>query len=245
MSRLLVSLALVAVLMAPLVATPQEEASGWRRVAPGLELREQVLDGSPTWLLRVDPKQRRLGAEVREPGFLVGEWVDREGVLASLNANYFDAAGAPLGWAVVDGHERLKPNRRGWGLFHVDDAGRAGISRAASPPGGSITTAVQAGPLLVEAGTANSRLRPARARRSFVGIDARGRVVLGCSTRSIDLPTLARLLAATPDGGGLGLRDALNLDGGSSSQLYCRDGREEGDLVVPGFARVPVVLTVR
>jgi len=55
---------------------------------------------------------------------------------------------------------------------------------------------------------------------------------------------LAARLARPVAEGGAGLVEVLNLDGGSSAQFYVRGGRGDGDLIEPGLARVPVLLTL-
>jgi uncharacterized protein YigE (DUF2233 family) len=88
-----------------------------------------------------------------------------------------------------------------------------------------VVEAVQAGPRLVSAGRPNPGLRAQSARRSFVGVDAEGRAVIGSTGPSpVEARDLAAFLARGEAQGGAGLVDALNLDGGSSSQLYVRDG---------------------
>ena len=69
-------------------------------------------------------------------------------------------------------------------------------------------------------------------RRTVVGLDAKGRLVVLVSeteTRGISWCELQEFLVLPESKGGLGIRDAMNLDGGSSSQLWVRGGME-----VPG-----------
>ena len=71
-------------------------------------------------------------------------------------------------------------------------------------------------------------------------------MVIGCTSASVDATDLARYLAAPPSEGGLGLRAALNLDGGRSAQLWVRQAGPDGaDLSLPAVSAVPVMLTVR
>ena len=62
-------------------------------------------------------------------------------------------------------------------------------------------------------------------RRTVVGLDVQGRLVVLVSeneTRGISWCELQEYLVLPESKGGLGIRDAMNLDGGSSSQLWVR-----------------------
>ena len=79
---------------------------------------------------------------------------------------------------------------------------------------------MQCGPRLVVKGEV-TRLKKQYARRSCVGLDGVGRILLVATDGStMDATYLARVLAAPEEKSGLGCRDAMNLDGGGSTQLY-------------------------
>lgn len=103
-------------------------------------------------------------------------------------------------------------------------AGRPSILARAEYSNGRCSDAIQAGPLLVKDGghIASIRDRPilqGRRRRSVVGLDSEGRMVLAATTE-VDLYTLASYLAEDEKKGGVGWRTALNLSGGHQSILY-------------------------
>ena len=79
---------------------------------------------------------------------------------------------------------------------------------------------MQAGPLLVAQGKVRELTSPRSARRAFIGTDAAGRIILGATNGAVSLRDLASLLARPESEGGAGLVDAMNLDGGSSTQLH-------------------------
>ena len=83
-------------------------------------------------------------------------------------------------------------------------------------------------------------LRPGLANRSALGIDKHGKVIV-VVTENLPISTsdLAHILAAPP----LNCVDALNLDGGSSSQLYAKIDRFKLD--VPGFSQVSDAIVVK
>lgn len=248
---------LVPLLLAGLLAAPSAGADdggpAWRRLPDGLSIRRlregAVAPGSPPALLvRLDPALHRL----RMHGEPAGEgWTPlraeaRPRALAVLNGGYFDERGRPLGWLVCDGREQSALRPAGWAAFVIDGAGRARVVPAREAARlDSVAQAVQAGPRLVVAGAPNP-LKPQVAVRSFVGVDARGRIVLGTTSPfPAEANALARALAASEEAGGAGLVDALNLDGGGSAQLWIRGAADDGsDVALPGLSPVPDLLVV-
>jgi hypothetical protein len=127
-----------------------------------------------------------------------------------------------------------------WAAF-VADRGRARIvAGSALGEGAGTDLVVQGFPRLVVAG-AVPRLKPQRAQRTVLCV-AGARVVLLVTRSRVDASELARFLAAPADAGGLGCRDALNLDGGASTQLAARWGGFEAR--VDGASGVPNALVV-
>ncbi len=198
------------------------------------------------WLVRLDPAAHRLvsAAPTSQTGaftrHLASPFAAESGALAVINAAYFDERGHPVGALVSGGRQIQAVNRRGWAWAAIA-SGRLVLGEAAAPLPAGTTEAVQAGPLLVMNGKARTLTSPRVARRSFVGQDAQGRIVIGATTGAVTLGELARLLARSPADGGAGLAAAINLDGGSSSQLHVA-GSDPALLVagvpVPSFLAV-------
>jgi uncharacterized protein YigE (DUF2233 family) len=158
------------------------------------------------------------------------------GAVLAINGGYFDGAGRPLG-ALVHAGRQTNPSFRGNGGLFCVVAGRATL-RATSqglPPG--VTEALQCHPRLVEAGRPTLRFKPGESLRAAVGITAAGEVILAVTcTGELSLRDWADALQA------LGCAEALNLDGGPSSQLYFHADQTELDL--PGSYAVPSALLV-
>lgn len=242
-----------ACLLAALPARGGADDGGWRELPSGLELRR--LPGRPETgepgqltLLRL-PAGEGLRIRVLAPGRpqRAGELAADGRWLAAVNANFFDQEGRALGWVVSDGREISALGRRGWGVLAVTLSGRLRVVRPGeAPPLSGTRQAVQAGPLLVVDGQPNPGLRRQTARRVFAGLDAQGRLVIGSTGAGLaEASALARLLARPEAEGGAGLRQVLNLDGGSSAQFWVRGGAEpEGDLHEPAFHAVPVLLAI-
>lgn len=211
--------------------------AGWREVAPGLSYRTLRLPASETdgsallHVLRVDLQRYRIALLTAGEGetATVREMAERSGAVAAINGGFFDERFRPLGLRVSRGHE-LRPLRRAnWGVFLIRSGKPAIVHTRDYQPAG-VTEALQCGPRLVVNGQA-TQLKPQSARRACIGIDRQGRVLLAVSKGAdVDATRLARLLCAPEAGGGLDCRDALNLDGGPSAQLYISAGDLHLDL---------------
>lgn len=163
------------------------------------------------------------------------------GARVAVNASFFDETGKAMGRAVDEG-VMLAPDRRApWGAL-VIDKGHARIVKGETLPidvaGGDLV--VQGLPRLVVAGEV-PKLKPASAERTAVCADGAS-IVLVVTTAPVDTTAFARFLAKPRDKGGLGCKDALNLDGGPSTQLHARLGSLALD--VKGGWGVPNALVV-
>jgi uncharacterized protein YigE (DUF2233 family) len=161
------------------------------------------------------------GGETTRAG--VDEIAGARPVAVAVNASFFDEAGRAMGLGVDEGR-LLAPRRlRGWGTLLVEEKGgrrEARIVRGDDVGDPSAYRLVVQGiPRLVVRGDV-PRLKHQVAERTAVC--ARGREVLLVVATAAESTAFARFLAAPTAEGGLGCRDALNLDGGSSTQLHAR-----------------------
>jgi uncharacterized protein YigE (DUF2233 family) len=102
-----------------------------------------------------------------------------------------------------------------------------------------IDFAIQSGPRLLIKGAIPS-LKPGVADRSALGITKDGKVIILVSTNAaMTTHELAQLLKKPP----LSCTDAINLDGGSSSQLYAHINSFQ--LNVHGFSNVSDAIIVK
>lgn len=157
------------------------------------------------------------------------------GALLAVNGGFFLEDFTPLGLLVSGGRELNALRRADWGVFSVA-GGRADIvhRREWRRPAG-LEFAIEAGPRLVVAGRVLS-LKPQRARRTALCLRAPDDVVVVVTAGQLDTTEFAELLARAESAGGLGCRDALNLDGGSSTQLWFEHGGRR--IEVPAVAPV-------
>lgn len=217
-------------------------------MAPGVEVRW----GKPSgfgWTLyacRLDLRRVRLRLILAGQGRSFYLPQAMSGALAAVNASYFDERNRPLGY-LRQGRQVLVAEVASGaafgGVFFLDGAGRARVVHRSRFTPGAWSLALQAGPRLLDDGRPVQGLKdPSRARRTGVAVDRQGRVLL-YATAPEGRPTLAEMqaIAAAPTHrGGLGAWEALNLDGGSSTQMSVRAPGLRLD--VPGLSPVPVAL---
>jgi len=139
--------------------------------------------------------------------------------VVAVNASFFDKEGRAMGLAVDEGRLIASGKRQSWGALVVDD------KKARIVPGTEINDhvahrlIVQGIPRLVVGGRIQ-QLKPQLAERTAVCAED-SVIVLVVSTKA-ETTGFARFLADPPEKGGLGCGDALNLDGGPSTQLVVK-----------------------
>jgi uncharacterized protein YigE (DUF2233 family) len=143
--------------------------------------------------------------------------------LACFNGSFFkEEGGEPLG-LMVSGSVLLQPLRSvSWGVFWVDPEGIPHISRRDDferrvDPTREVSFAIQSGPTILLKGTVKKKDSKELARRTSIGIDDHGRIIVLVANFPVKLAALAEFAKAR-----LGATDLMNLDGGSSTQLIVR-----------------------
>ncbi len=212
-------------------SAPFSERSAHRapasRRTPGLDHRvlSVSVDGSEGRLQVVEVDPRRWDIRVLEASDLGMEVADagtfgrRTGAKAVINGGFFDENNQPLGLVVIDGKVRNRKHPANWGIFLMDDDVPKIIHQRDYRPRGE-TYALESGPRLVVDGRITS-LKPRKAFRSAIGITGDGRVVLVATENiTLNLADFARILARSKSENGVGCMEALNLDGGPSTQIH-------------------------
>lgn len=209
------------------------DATSWKTLARGLDYSETTRRGWFGGTQRIIAL--RLDLEAYRPRILRASDIGKERALVeslathhrlplAVNGGFFSLHPTRSLGLLVDRGTQLNPLRRAdWGVLYV--AGRRAAlvhTRDYRAPRG-VEFAIQCGPRLVIDGVV-PKLKPQRARRTALGIQGSRRLVLAVSQAPLDISELARLFAATESAGGFGCRQALNLDGGSSTQIYCKLG---------------------
>ena len=124
-----------------------------------------------------------------------------------------------MGLAVDAGRMMALSNRRSWGALVIDGKrGRIMLGADIQDPLDH-RLIVQGIPRLLVGGRVQ-QLKPQIAERTAVC--AEGNIVVLVVSTKAEATAFARFLADPPDNGGLGCSDALNLDGGPSTQLVVK-----------------------
>ncbi|HEY3377545.1 MAG TPA: phosphodiester glycosidase family protein [Armatimonadota bacterium] len=221
----------------------QWAAPRWREAEAGLEICR--LSGTQNWqpvrvtVVRVDPARwtfRVVDAHGGVPQQGAGAAAVCPAHGAAINASYFAEDLTPLGLLVIDGRQTQRHFPvHVWGTFQIR-RGRPELVLSTDEVAAGVTQALECKPRLLVHGQAQHFVTQPPARRSAVGIDAQGRVLLAVTADGrLTLEQWAACLRAP-----LGCMDALNLDGGPSTQLALRGRLDD---TVSGGWPVPVFLT--
>lgn len=223
---------------------PPHVFASWQRLRPGIDYQE-LHTGSPTpWsrihAFRIDLKSFQLknvmSQDLAAPkeGATIKEFAqETPGALVTINGGFFDEGIHPLGLRISQ-HQQKNPLKpiSWWGIFYIKDnkAYLSNVRRFKANP--SIDFAVQSGPRLLVNGEIPP-LKPGTAERTALGIRQDGRIIIVVSQNKMLTTTeLAEIMKSEP----LNCLNALNLDGGGSSQVYVNASPFHLD--VPGFSRV-------
>ena len=215
--------------------------SGWVQAAPGLSYRVGEIQGGLAQMaaLRVDPEAYRVvvldARSEGKTGLTARQFAERHHALAAINGGFFDEKGVPLGLLMHAGKITSPLRHVDWGLFLMQGTQPAVHHTKQGVPAGT-TEALQCGPRLVFP-RGQPQFKPGESMRSGVGVTEDSQVLLAVTSRGeLSLRDFAAALAAW------GCREALNLDGGPSSQLYAQRGTMSLDL--PGAYPVPDAIAV-
>lgn len=203
------------------------DAPRFRPVAPGIEhgrFDVHTADPEPfsghAFKIRLGVAELRLVPAGRPASRrTVEEIVAPYAAVVAVNASFFDQDGRPMGLAIDQGRLIAGSKRQSWGALVVDDNKARIVLGAEVDAPLAHQLVVQGIPRLVVGGRVPP-LKPQLAERTAVCAEE-SVVVLVVSTK-VETTAFARFLADPPEKGGLGCRDALNLDGGPSTQLVVR-----------------------
>lgn len=243
---------LLALLLAAALAAFAEDGARpeWTTLAPGLWYRAWVVTRSPEaaevvgHVFRADPRLVRVTVlDARGPGRSVATAQvlrAESGSYLVVNGGFFDPENRPLGLLVGDGKTHSKLRRVDQGVFLIAD-GKPVIQHTRDALPEKLETAIQAGPRLIVDGRP-LRLKPQASRRTSICLPGDGTVLIVVFPTAVSLADLAGHLAMHPSRGGLGCWEALNLDGGPSTQLSVATA--EMSLEVEGGWPVPNGLAI-
>lgn len=222
--------------------------AAWKKVSQGIEYQDLaggiLSPWSHIYVFRIDLNYNELGVVNAKNYSLknasVNQFAERSQALISINGGFFDHAFNSLGLRI--NHKKLEnPLKRisWWGIFYVKNNQPHISSLRRFQLDDTIDFAIQSGPRLLIKQKIPS-LKPGIADRSALGITPEGKVILLVTANAaMTTDQLAHLLRSPP----LSCTDAINLDGGSSSQLYAHMGSFL--LNVHGYSNVSDAIIVK
>jgi exopolysaccharide biosynthesis protein len=238
------------------IATPQigpttPSLDKWTQAAPGIELRSEKWTASASdtdivVITRLDPHKVHItvGYNANQP-LTMNEWMRETGARAIINGGYFDENNQPTGLLISNGQVVGSSYKGFGGMLAVDKQGNVSLRSLSEQPYDPDTEqlqqATQSSPMLMIGGkrthfSANSTSQ----RRSVVATDTRGRLLLIISPgQAFTLDQMANLLASSD----LSIKDALNLDGGTSTGLYVNAGNQR--VSIDPLTPLPIVIIAK
>jgi uncharacterized protein YigE (DUF2233 family) len=201
----------------------------WQTLSPGLEYQDLAGGILSPWAhiytFRVDLNKNKMvltsAKKLSLKNASVSQFAEHSKALLSINGGFFDHNFKPLGLR-INNKKLINPLKRisWWGIFYIKNNKAYISSLKQFVYETDIDFAIQSGPRLLIKNKIPS-LKPGLADRSALGITADGKIIILVSTNTaMTTHKLALLLQSPP----LSCIDAINLDGGSSSQLYAHIG---------------------
>jgi len=226
----------------------------WRKIEVGFEVaryalsQEQYFLKSEVILLKFDPKfftfKNSVSSETRSN---IRTLSNAHDAVAGINTNFFDTSNKALGLIVKDGKQINKIHEGGkllTGIFLIQEGVSKIIHRTDYDAEG-VAMAFQAGPRLISNKKALTlKASSQSSRRSGIALNKQGEIIIFATLLRFPGASLLQIQQMLLDPR-LAITDALNLDGGGSSQLYIKKNIAiEDDTIISGGDLVPSALVV-
>jgi len=203
----------------------QLAAAQWEAKATGIERLAAPAGDVVAYRLAQDKVTARVLGQLKAAGSPVSDVAAQAKAALTINGGYFwikpNGALAPTGLLIIDGTKQAPLNtcQACTALLYSDARGLHITRPSAFRAARGVDSALQVGPMLVERGhvMAYKADGPAAA-RTAVCLSG-GSIIVLLAMRELTLHDLAALLAAKRAEGGFDCAQAINLDGGASSQL--------------------------
>ncbi len=221
---------------------------GWQRLKEGFEYKDLGSSLLKPWVhihvFRIDPRQNQFSIitadKLSQKNASINEYAHYTNALLAINGGFFDPDFNPLGLRISN-KIQTSPLKQisWWGIFYIKN-NQAQLSNIYQfYRNKNIDFAIQSGPRLIINGKIPS-LKPGTAERTALGITKDNKIIILVTDNASTTTTeLAALMKAPP----LSCKDALNLDGGNSSQLYVNIGNFK--LSVHGFSNISDAVVVK
>ncbi len=199
-------------------------ATHWQTLAPGIDYTNIVNNQDPTFgflhCFKINLKKNNLQLALAKDDIFPGETVKwlakRNRALLAVNGGFFTSAWAPIGLRIQNFNQRssLQPTSW-WPIFYIKNNIPSIIDEKNYKKDTNIFFAVQGGPRLLRNGVIPP-LKAGKAERTALGITADNEVIIVATEHwALSTEQLAHIFKEQ-----LACAEAMNLDGGSSTQLY-------------------------
>lgn len=223
-------------------ATISHAQTEWTEISKGVEFKKitQNFQNKNTILNVIKIQQQHVTIK---PVYFPGEthtakkMTEKSGALALINANFFDTKSEPLGLVIKDKKELHPFKNISWWSILCFSRGQTKIIHSSQFQNQKCEQAIQAGPRLVVNGQV-PKLKDESSRKTAIGINQKGELFFVVSEQPLPIKALAQVFQKPEKSGGLGCVQAINLDGGSSSQMFIQTKKLQ--LHVPSFIQFPV-----
>ena len=220
---------ILTILLLSLFSQPTLASTKWRTMAPGIDYTElhphNLKPLGKIHAFKVDLTKYKLALgfakDFEQSIATVHSFAKKTQSLITTNGGFFTPSLEPLGLRI---HNRKVKNPlksiSWWGVFYTLGDHAYVVPSRSYKPNNAIDFAIQGGPRLIVNGHI-PRLKAGRDQRTALGITREGDIII-LVTDNLAMTTteLAHLMRRNYHRGGLNCLNALNLDGGSSTQMY-------------------------
>ena len=219
----------------------------WQQLSPGLEYTRTTPQAANPWgnlhVFRFDLKKFTLHVALaknfHQLTAKIKHFVEKSQALLGTNGGFFTTDFKPIGLRINNGEIINNLRKISWsGIFYVTSRPQQAriVSFRDFKIQPKINFAIQSGPRLIIDNQIPT-LKPGIAARTALGITQDGKIILAVTEHApMSTYQLAQLLQRKERQGGFNCKNALNLDGGSSTQLYAH--LANFSLTVPSFANI-------
>jgi uncharacterized protein YigE (DUF2233 family) len=239
------------ILLLFMYSLPAQAQTQWEWLQPGLAYTVIPIESSNSLgklhAFRFDLQdyqlQLTLAQDIDRKAASIHQLARSQNALLAINGGFFTPDRQLLGLRIQDSVE-VSPLKKTswWGVFYIKNNKPHIVAQRQYRSSQHIELAVQSGPRLVINGRIPS-LKPGLAERSVICIDPQQRVILAATQHApISTTDLAEILHKSAQRDGLGCENALNLDGGHSTQLFA--DIDKFRLNITGFSAITDALVV-
>lgn len=184
-----------------------------------------------------------------KPTDSVENLVKKSGAIAGINASFFDQNLKPLG-LIIDSDNKIVGNvqyggRLLTGIFQIKDGIPSIVHRSDFNSNG-VTLALQAGPRIISNGkNVEFKDQEIFTRRTGIALTSKNEIILYATVLRFPGASFSTIQTALANSG-MNVVEALNLDGGGSSQFFINAKFKNSDSIsASGGDEIPVALLVQ